>query len=97
VVLSACDTSRGRLLPGEGVLGPAQAFLQSGSASVLASYWRVDDEATSSFMQRFYRYLLLDHLPAAAALRRAQLDQAEASPSYDWAAFALYGLPDAVI
>jgi CHAT domain-containing protein/tetratricopeptide (TPR) repeat protein len=95
VVLSACDTSRGRLLPGEGVLGPAQAFLQSGAAAVLASYWKVDDQLTSSFMQRFYRYLLLDHLPAAAALRRAQLDEAANSPSYGWAAFALYGWPDA--
>ena len=97
VVLSACDTSRGRLLPGEGVLGPAQAFLQSGAAAVLASYWRVDDQTTSSFMQRFYRYLLLEHLPAAAALRRAQLDAAVNSPSFDWAAFALYGWPDAAI
>jgi CHAT domain-containing protein len=97
VVLSACDTSRGRLLPGEGVLGPAQAFLQSGAASVLASYWRVDDQATSSFMQQFYRYLLLDHRPAGAALRKAQLEAAAASSSFDWAAFALYGWPDATL
>jgi CHAT domain-containing protein len=95
VVLSACDTSRGRLLPGEGVLGPAQAFLQSGAAAVVASYWKVDDQATSSFMQQFYRYLLLEHLPAAAALRRAQLDQAVSASTYDWSAFALYGWPDA--
>jgi CHAT domain-containing protein len=95
VVLSACDTSRGRLLPGEGVLGPAQAFLQAGSAAVLATYWKVDDHATSTFMQRFYHYLLLEHLPAAAALRRAQLDQAVNPSTYEWAAFALYGWPDA--
>jgi CHAT domain-containing protein len=95
VVLSACDTSRGRLLPGEGVLGPAQAFLQSGAAAVLASYWKVDDQTTSAFMQRFYRYLLVEHLPAAAALRQAQLDEAANSPAYGWAAFALYGWPDA--
>jgi CHAT domain-containing protein len=97
VVLSACDTSRGRLLPGEGVLGPAQAFLQSGAASVLASYWRVDDQTTSRFMEKFYRHLLVDHQPAAAALRMAQLDAAASSSSYDWAAFALYGWPDAGI
>ena len=94
VVLSACDTSRGRLLPGEGVLGPAQAFLQAGAASVLASYWRVDDQATASFMQQFYRYLLIDRLSASAALRKAQLERARAGPSYEWAAFALYGWPD---
>ena len=97
VVLSACETSRGRLLPGEGVLGPAQAFLQSGASAVLASYWRVDDEATSNFMQRFYRHLLLEHLPAAAALRKSQLERAAESRAFDWAAFALYGRPDSGI
>jgi CHAT domain-containing protein len=97
VVLSACETSRGRLLPGEGVLGPAQAFLQAGAGAVIASYWRVDDQSTSAFMQRFYKYLLSERLPAATALRRAQLDEAEASGSYDWAAFSLYGWPDSSI
>ena len=97
VVLSACDTSRGRLLPGEGVLGPAQAFLQAGSAAVLASYWRVDDTATAGFMQRFYTHLFAEHLPAAAALRSAQLEAARTSSSHTWAAFALYGWPDSSI
>ena len=97
VVLSACETSRGRLLPGEGVLGPAQAFLQAGAGAVVASYWRVDDVATSRFMQGFYKYLLADRLPAATALRRAQIDAAETSSSDDWAAFSLYGWPDSSI
>jgi CHAT domain-containing protein len=97
VVLSACETSRGRLLPGEGVLGPAQAFLQAGSAAVLASYWRVDDQVTATFMQRFYKYLLIDHLSASTALRRAQLERAAAGTTYEWAAFSLYGWPDSSI
>jgi CHAT domain-containing protein len=94
VVLSACDTSRGRLLPGEGVLGPAQAFLQAGASSVVASYWRISDQATAQFMRTFYRHLLLEHLPAAAALREAQLDYASQGGSHDWAAFTLFGWPD---
>jgi CHAT domain-containing protein/tetratricopeptide (TPR) repeat protein len=97
VVLSACETSRGRLLPGEGVLGPAQAFLQAGSATVLASFWRVDDQVTSAFMQRFYRYLLVDRLSASAALRKTQLESAAAGKTYEWAAFSLYGWPDSSI
>lgn len=97
VVLSACETSRGRLLPGEGVLGPAQAFLQAGAGAVLASYWRVDDLETSQFMQVFYKYLLAERLPAATALRRAQLETAAATRSHNWAAFALYGWPDSSI
>lgn len=97
VVLSACETSRGRLLPGEGVLGPAQAFLQAGSAAVLASYWRVDDQITSTFMQRFYKYLLVDRLSASAALRKTQLESAATGKTYEWAAFSLYGWPDSSI
>ena len=97
VVLSACDTSRGRLLPGEGVLGPAQAFLQAGAASVIASYWRIPDERTAPFMESFYTYLLIDRLSAAAALRRAQLDHAKDRSSHDWAAFTLYGWPETTL
>ena len=97
VVLSACETSRGRLLPGEGVLGPAQAFLQAGAGAVVASYWRVDDLTTSNFMRGFYKYLIAERLPAATALRRAQIEAAESSPSHDWAAFSLYGWPDSSI
>jgi CHAT domain-containing protein len=94
VVLSACDTSRGRLLPGEGVLGPAQAFLQAGAASVVASYWRIADEATAPFMRTFYHYLLVERLTAAAALRQTQLDYARQGGFHDWAAFTLFGQPD---
>ena len=97
VVLSACDTSRGRLLPGEGVLGPAQAFLQAGAASVIASYWRIPDEHTAPFMEAFYKYLLVDRLSAASALRRTQLDFARDRASHDWAAFTLYGWPDTTL
>jgi CHAT domain-containing protein len=94
VVLSACDTSRGRLLPGEGVLGPAQAFLQAGAASVLASYWRIADDATAPFMRSFYRYLLVERMTAAAALRQTQLDFSRSGSAHVWAAFTLFGWPD---
>jgi CHAT domain-containing protein len=94
VVLSACDTSRGRLLPGEGVLGPAQAFLQSGAAAVVASYWRIDDAATAAFMQTFYKYLITERLPVATALRRAQLERAASDSAHNWAGFAFFGWPD---
>jgi CHAT domain-containing protein len=97
VVLSACDTSRGRLLPGEGVLGLAQAFMQAGAASVVASFWRVQDDATAAFMQRFYEHLISGRMSASAALRRAQLDQASSDGTYSWAAFSLYGAPDTAL
>jgi CHAT domain-containing protein len=97
VVLSACDTSRGRLLPGEGVLGPAQAFLQSGALAVIGSYWRIGDTATVSFMRTFYKYLIAQHLPVGTALRRAQLEQSSTMSAHNWAGFALFGWPDEML
>jgi CHAT domain-containing protein len=97
VVLSACDTSRGRLLAGEGVLGPAQAFLQAGAASVIASYWRIADADTAPFMQSFYGYLLAEHRTVADALRRTQLEIAKHASPHVWAAFTLYGWPDTAL
>jgi CHAT domain-containing protein len=97
VVLSACDTSRGRLLAGEGVLGPAQAFLQAGAASVIASYWRIADADTAPFMSSFYRYLLAEHRTVADALRRTQLELAKNTSPHVWAAFTLYGWPDTAL
>ncbi|MGH8310151.1 MAG: CHAT domain-containing protein, partial [Steroidobacteraceae bacterium] len=94
VTLSACDTFGGRLLRGEGVLGPAQAFLQAGASSVVASHWRVEDETTARFMRALYGRLLDENMSIAEALRRTQLAEQTVGTSYSWAAFALYGRPD---
>ncbi|MCK4547218.1 MAG: tetratricopeptide repeat protein [Candidatus Eisenbacteria sp.] len=58
VTLSACQTGRGRLVSGEGILGLSRAFFYAGSTSVLASLWEVDDAHTARFMGRFYRHLV---------------------------------------
>lgn len=55
VTLSACETATGTELKSEGVVGFAHALLQTGAQSVLASLWKVDDEATALIMGRFYR------------------------------------------
>jgi len=94
VVLSACQTGLGREVRGEGLVGLPQAFFRAGARRVIVSSWNVDDGATSELMAYFYRHLLSDGLPPAAALRRAQLTLREEpgrqSPYY-WAAFSLHG------
>jgi tetratricopeptide (TPR) repeat protein len=58
VVLSACESGLGKPGGGEGLVGFAAAFLHKGARSVVLSRWRVDDNATTLLMQRFYENLL---------------------------------------
>lgn len=94
VVLSACHTALGPEVRGEGLVGLTRGFMYAGARRVVASLWAVDDSATAELMSRFYRGLLRDGLPAAAALRAAQRELASrpqwAAPYY-WAGFVLQG------
>jgi CHAT domain-containing protein len=94
VVLSGCRTALGREVHGEGITGLSRAFLFAGAARVAASLWKVDDAATAELMIHFYRGLLVDKLPAVAALRAAQATlrrDARWSSPYYWAGFVLQG------
>jgi CHAT domain-containing protein len=71
VVLSACNTGRGRITDGEDVVGFARALLAAGVKHVVVSLWPVDDEATCYLMEQFYENLM-QSMPVAEALRAAQ-------------------------
>lgn len=94
VVLSACRTALGREVGGEGMVGLTQGFLYAGASRLIVSLWDVDDRSTSELMKRFYTGLLLEKLPPAEALRRAQVSLWKEtrwhSPFY-WAGFVLEG------
>jgi tetratricopeptide (TPR) repeat protein/CHAT domain-containing protein len=91
VVLSACETGKGRLYAGEGVTGLARAFLYAGSRGVVCSLWSVDDEQTAALMINLYSGLK-DGQPAADALRAAKLAMIRAhKPPVFWAPFILIG------
>jgi CHAT domain-containing protein len=97
-VLSACETARGRIASGEGVLGLVRGFFHAGCPRVVVSDWRVPDASTGALMLAFYRQMAEHGLAPAAALRAAKLEflragGARAHPR-EWAAFVLWGLPD---
>src|SRR5207249_2671850 len=74
VVLSACQTSSGPSVRGEGTLSMARFFMYAGAERLIAARWPADDEATSILFQHFYRAVWRSpELSPGAALRQAQL------------------------
>ena len=100
VVLSACETGfgsgiRADVPAGDDWMSLVRSFLEAGAAKVLASLWRVEDEATAELMEAFYGEYAegasaRDAL--ASAQRRLLAETRTASPFY-WAGFVLTGGP----
>ncbi len=98
VVLSACDTARGRVVRGEGMYGLARAFMCAGAPRVVAGLWKVDDRAARELMTRFHDAWREPGVSTARALRRAQDRVAALGPLWahpkHWGAWVVWGLPD---
>ncbi|MEA5468130.1 DUF2225 domain-containing protein [Spirulina sp. 06S082] len=90
VVLSACNTGRGKIT-GDGVIGLSRSFIAAGVPSVVVSLWAVPDAPTADLMTEFYRQLQ-QNPDKAKALREAMLKAIEQYQNpRDWAAFVLIG------
>lgn len=94
LVMSACRTGLGKEVRGEGLIGLTRGFMHAGASSVVASLWKVDDEATAELMKLFYTNMLRQGMRPAEALRTAQntlRQNPEWRSPYFWAAFTLQG------
>lgn len=90
VVLSACDTGRGKIT-GDGVIGLSRSLMTAGVPSVVVSLWAVPDAPTAELMTEFYKQLQRNP-DKAQALRQAMLKiKAQYPNPRDWAAFTLMG------
>ena len=96
VVLSACQTGRGQLLSGEGIVGLSRAFLYAGAREVVVSHWNVSDISTDRLMESFYRHLTAG-IDNASALREAKVEllksETETRHPYYWSSFVIIGKP----
>jgi len=99
-VLSACTTAMSEKSYGGEIEGMAYQLLKkSPSGSVVASFWKVDDESTSTFMNEYYKNIVNSletkkELDRGGALRKSQLkllkDKKTSAP-FHWSAFTLFG------
>ena len=71
VVLSACNTGRGKIM-GEGVVGLSRGFFFAGAGAVVSTLWLVHDFSTKELMSIFYLHFTAGH-SAPQAMRRAML------------------------
>lgn len=94
VVLSACQTGLGSETRGEGLIGLTRGFMYAGATSVVASVWKVEDEATAELMKLFYTEMLKNGKTPSEALRLAQnsiRQKPQWSAPHYWAGFTLQG------
>jgi CHAT domain-containing protein/Tfp pilus assembly protein PilF len=94
VVLSACQTGKGKMDRGEGVTGLTRAVIYAGTPAVVASLWNVSDIGTKELMVQFYKNILEKGMSKEDALREAKLSllrgRKYSSPCY-WSSFVMYG------
>ena len=91
VTLSACETGLGKAMNGDDIIGLNRGFLYAGSSNVIASFWQVNDRATSELITSLYAKLKAGMLKKEA-LRLAQQELRKKYPEpYFWAAFYLTG------
>ena len=92
-VLSACDTGRGRVAAGEGVVGFSWALFVAGVPTVVVSQWKVDSASTSELMVEFHRRRragLSEARAMQAAVRTLRENPAYRHPFF-WAPFIVVG------
>jgi CHAT domain-containing protein/Tfp pilus assembly protein PilF len=96
VVLSACETARGRIGAGEGVIGMTWALFVAGSPTTVVSQWKVESASTTELMLEFHSALRTPQARTskAQAMQSAALKLLRSTdyrhPFY-WAGFVLIG------
>lgn len=101
IVLSACQTAKGKNYNGEGIFSFNRGFAALGVPAAVANLWSVDNTSTYSLTELFYKHLVKG-LPTDLALQKAKLEflrtasKEKSMPCY-WAAPVLIGKTDAIV
>jgi CHAT domain-containing protein len=93
-VLSACQTGKGEVLRGEGILGLPYAFYVAGNKNTLMTLWTVQDNSTAEFIRRFFAKLKkgMNQITALTETKREFLSREDYKQPLFWAPFIFYGI-----
>jgi CHAT domain-containing protein len=94
-ILSACNTSLGKLRHGEGLISLSRAFSFIGARSLLTTRWSLDEDAGSDIIESFLKYVK-QGVPKDIALQKAKQAYLNTNQSAkllptQWAATVLVG------
>lgn len=100
VVLSACQTGLGKIVPGEGVIGLNYALFEAGAHNTITSLWSVSDYATTILTTEFYKKVFQQNKDYVTALNEVKREMLQGKfnttqmnishPNY-WAPFIFNG------
>lgn len=71
-VLTACESGKPGLSPGEGMISMSHAFMYAGSESILTGLWKIDEQSTTRIIEIFYEKID-QGLPKDIALQEAKI------------------------
>ncbi len=100
MVLSACKTAVGKNAKGEGILSLSRGFAALGIPATLTTLWSVENQATYTLNELFYRYLSKGY-SKDISLQKAKLEFLQSQsgekqlPTF-WAAAVLVGDAEAI-
>jgi CHAT domain-containing protein/Tfp pilus assembly protein PilF len=92
VVLSACQTGRGKIVRNEGILGLPRIFFYMGARSVISTLWPIYDKAGAAFMDYFYdAYFQGAGKARALQIAKRKMAGTKYGHPYYWASYTLTG------
>ncbi|SHM13566.1 CHAT domain-containing protein [Chitinophaga jiangningensis] len=95
IILSSCESGRGKLARGEGVLSLGRGFSMAGIPAVITALWKIDNKATYELTEKLHEALARG-VPKDVALQQAKLHYLDAQGRdrqlpYYWASSVLIG------
>lgn len=95
VILDACKSAQGKQEMGEGIMSLSRGFFYSGTRSVIASHWNVNEMSNNEILYTFYKELKEGQTKSKALHTAKKLylenHQLEQTSPYFWASITLTG------